>query len=138
MNSTPLSSADLRLECQLNKKVIFSCNILLCLSLVKVKEKNKQPSAAVAGNKSYCSTDEIDGLVLLSDPNQINIHSVFHSIASMLQLCVPSGYSIIKVELRSGHHGALRTALLQTVELGEQQERLSCTLRCTKEIKPAE
>lgn len=70
-----------------------------------MKEKNKQPSAAVAGNKSYCSTDEIDGLVLLSDPNQINIHSVFHSIASMLQLCVPSGYSIIKVELRVGIMG---------------------------------
>lgn len=70
-----------------------------------MKEKTKQPSAAVAGNKRYYSTDEIDGLVLLSDPNQINIHSVFHSIASMLQLCVPSGYSIIKAELRVGIMG---------------------------------
>ncbi len=68
-------------------------------------EKTNNYQQPLPGNKSFFSTDEIDGLVLLSDPNQINIHSVFHSIASMLQLCVPSGYSITKDEMRVGIMG---------------------------------
>lgn len=79
-------------------------------------------------------TDETDGLALLSDLNSINIHSVFHSIASMLQLC---GYSIIKVELRVGIMG-------RYVSLFFRQQDWVTTgttelhFEVHKEIKPAE
>lgn len=101
--------------------------IFIFLISFRSDEKSKQPSAAIADNESYCSTGETDSLALLSDLHQININSLFHSIASMLPLSFPSGYNIIKVTLRESIVG-YGVLLFFRGEIWGKRELLSCML----------